>query len=156
MQPYHAIDDGRWAESRIGAERIKTTYAFRSLIDARARVLFGSDWAVAPMDPLLGIYAAVTRQTLDDKNPGGWVPDQKITVEEALRGYTINSAYGAFMERDLGTIERGKRGDLVVLSQNITRIDPTRIKDARVDYTIINGKVVYHRQELAATAPVKR
>ena len=88
MQPYHAIDDGRWAEKRIGPERIKTTYAFRSLLDAGARLAFGSDWTVAPLDPILGIYAAVTRRTLDGKNPNGWVPEQKITVEEALRAYT--------------------------------------------------------------------
>jgi predicted amidohydrolase YtcJ len=147
VQPYHAIDDGRWAEKRIGAERIKTTYAFRSLLDAHARLLFGSDWTVAPIDPLLGIYAAVTRRTLDDKNPDGWVPDQKITVEEALRGYTSSNAYGAFMEMDAGTIERGRLGDLVVLSDDILRLDPTRIKDVKVDYTIINGEVVYKRQD---------
>ncbi|HYE13581.1 MAG TPA: amidohydrolase, partial [Pyrinomonadaceae bacterium] len=87
MQPYHAIDDGRWAEKRIGPERAKGTYAFRSLLDAGAALAFGSDWTVAPLDPLLGIYAAVTRRTLDGKNPSGWVPEQKITVEEAVRAY---------------------------------------------------------------------
>jgi len=145
VQPYHAIDDGRWAEKRIGPERIKRTYAFRSLIDAHARLLFGSDWTVAPMDPLLGIYAAVTRRTLDDKNPGGWIPEQKITVEEALRAYTVNNAYGAFMENDIGTLERGKRGDMTILSDNILKIDPVRIKDVQIDYTIVGGDVVYKR-----------
>jgi predicted amidohydrolase YtcJ len=146
MQPYHAIDDGRWAEKRIGPERIKTTYAFRSLLDAHARLLFGSDWTVAPISPLLGIYAAVTRRTIDDKTPTGWVPKQKISVEEALRAYTWSNAYGAFAESELGTIERGRRGDLVVLSADIMKIDPNKIKDVRVDYTIIDGKVAYERQ----------
>ena len=146
MQPYHAIDDGRWAEKRIGSERIKTTYAFRSLIDAGARLNFGSDWTVAPIDPLLGIYAAVTRQTIDGMTPGGWIPRQKISVEEALRAYTANNAFGAFAEHEVGTLERTKRGDMVVLSDNILTIDPVRIKDAKVDYTIINGEVVFERK----------
>lgn len=146
MQPYHAIDDGRWAEKRIGPDRIKTTYAFRSLLDANARLMFGSDVPVAPLDPILGIHAAVTRQTIDGKYESGWVPEQKITVEEALRAYTANNAYGMFMENEVGTLERGKRGDMVVISDDITKIDPARIKDARVDYTIINGQVVYERK----------
>lgn len=146
MQPYHAIDDGRWAEKRIGPERITTTYAFRSLLDADAHLVFGSDWTVAPIDPVLGIYAAVTRRTIDERNPGGWVPEEKISVEEALRAYTAGGAFGAFMESELGTIVRGKRGDLVVLSENILKVDPASIKDARVDYTIINGVVVFKRQ----------
>jgi predicted amidohydrolase YtcJ len=145
MQPYHAIDDGRWAEKRIGPERIKTTYAFRSLLDANAHLMFGSDWTVAPIDPLLGIYAAVTRRTLDDRNPNGWVPEQKITVEEALRAYTSANAYGAFLEEELGTLQPGKRADLVVLSQNILAIDPNQINRVRADYTIIDGVVVFQR-----------
>src|SRR6058998_2981917 len=102
MQPYHAIDDGRWVEQRIGAERIKTTYAFRTLLDTGAKLAFGSDWTVAPLDPILGIYAAVTRRTLDGKNPGGWVPAQKITVGEALRAYTAGNAYATFDETKWG------------------------------------------------------
>ena len=145
MQPYHAIDDGRWAAKRIGPERIKTTYAFRSLLDNDARLMFGSDWTVAPLDPLLGIYAAVTRQTIDGKNPGGWVPEEKITVEEAIRVYTRNNAYGAFREDDLGTLDVDKRADLVVLSQDIRKIDPALIPKARVDYTVVAGRVVYRR-----------
>ncbi|HEY8468788.1 MAG TPA: amidohydrolase [Longimicrobiales bacterium] len=149
MQPYHAIDDGRWARKRIGPERIRTTYAFRSLLDADAHLMFGSDWTVAPIDPLLGIYAAVTRRTIDGANPDGWVPEQKITVEEALRAYTAANAYGAFMEKELGTLEPGKRGDLVVLSENILEIDPARIPEVKVDFTVIEGSVVYER-EMAA------
>jgi predicted amidohydrolase YtcJ len=145
MQPYHAIDDGRWAEKRIGPERAKTTYAFRSLLDAKAGLMFGSDWTVAPIDPLLGIYAAVTRRTLDGRNPNGWVPEQKITVEEALRAYTAANAYGAFRDRELGTIQPGKRADMVVLSANLLTMDPTKIPEVRVEYTIIDGEVVYAR-----------
>jgi predicted amidohydrolase YtcJ len=146
MQPYHAIDDGRWAGKRIGAERIKTTYAFRSLLNANANLMFGSDWPVAPIDPLFGIYSAVTRRTLDDLNPDGWVPQEKISVEEALRAYTRNNAYGAFAEGDVGTIEAGKRADMVLLSENILRIDPLRIRDVKVDVTIIDGAVVFERK----------
>jgi predicted amidohydrolase YtcJ len=147
MQPYHAIDDGRWAEKRIGAERARTTYAFRSLLDAGAGLMFGSDWTVAPIDPLLGIYAAVTRRTIDDAHPGGWVPAQKITVEEALRAYTSANARGSFRERDLGTLEEGKLADIVVLSENILTGNPVRIPDVRVDYTIIGGDIVYTRAD---------
>jgi len=145
MQPYHAIDDGRWAEKRIGPERVETTYAFRSLLDAGARVMFGTDWTVAPLDPLLGIYAAVTRRTIDGANPGGWVPEEKITLEEALTAYTRSSAYGAFLEDRLGTLRPGMRGDLVVLSENLLELDPVDIPDAHVDYTIVDGVVVYER-----------
>jgi predicted amidohydrolase YtcJ len=145
MQPYHAIDDGRWAEKRIGAERIRTTYAFRSLLDAGARLAFGSDWTVAPLDPILGIYAAVTRQTIDDANPGGWVPGEKIGVEEALRGYTSGAAYGAFQEELLGTLEPGMAADLVVLSGNIIGMAGPAIRDVKVDHTVVAGKVVYTR-----------
>lgn len=143
MQPYHCIDDGRWAEKRIGPERIKTTYAFRSLLDSGARVTFGSDWTVAPINPLLGIYAAVTRRTLDDRNPTGWVPEEKITVEEALRSYTHHSAFASFDEREKGTLEAGKLADLVVLDRNIFEIPPVAIPQARVLYTIVDGKIVY-------------
>ena len=145
MQPYHAIDDGRWAEKVIGPERIKTTYAFRSLLDAGARLAFGSDWFVAPPTPLDGIYAAVTRRTLDDKRPGGWVPEQKITVDEALRAYTMSAAYASFEEREKGSLERGKLADLVVIDRDLTRVPPETIRDARVVMTIVGGRVVYER-----------
>jgi predicted amidohydrolase YtcJ len=143
MQPYHAIDDGRWAEKRIGPERIKTTYAFRSLLDAGAHLSFGSDWTVAPMDPLLGIYAAVTRRTLDGKHPEGWIPEQKITVEEALRAYTAGNAYAVFAEKSRGKLAPGYKADLVVLDRDLTAIPPAELEKARVRNTIMNGKVVY-------------
>jgi predicted amidohydrolase YtcJ len=145
MQPYHCIDDGRWAEKRIGHERAHGTYAFRSLLDSGAVLAFGSDWTVAPLDPILGIYAAVTRRTLDGKNPDGWVPEQKITVEEAIHGYTVGSAYAEFRETVKGTIAAGKLADIVILSQNIFTIDPIQIEHTHVTTTVMNGRVVYER-----------
>jgi predicted amidohydrolase YtcJ len=143
MQPYHAIDDGRWAEKRIGPERIKTTYAFRSLLDAGARLAFGSDWTVAPLDPLLGIYAAVTRRTLDGKNPGGWIPQEKITVEEALRAYTAGDAYAMFAERKRGKLAPGYLADIVILDHDLTKVKPESLGDVKVLSTIVGGKTVY-------------
>jgi predicted amidohydrolase YtcJ len=145
MQPYHAIDDGRWAEDVIGEERARTTYAFKSLIDAGAHVALGSDWYVAPADPLAGIYAAVTRRTLDGKNPDGWVPEQKITVEQALRGYTYEGAYASFEEDRKGVIKPGMLADLVLLDRDLTTIPPEAIRDAQVLKTIVGGRVVYSR-----------
>jgi predicted amidohydrolase YtcJ len=145
MQPYHAIDDGRWAEKRIGPERIKTTYAFRSLLDDDAVLAFGSDWTVAPIEPLLGIHAAVTRRTLDGKNPRGWVPEEKITVEEALRAYTAGNAYGVFAEDRRGRIAPGYLADLVLLDRDLTRIPPEELDQAAVRATIVGGRVVYSK-----------
>lgn len=147
MQPYHAIDDGRWAEKLIGSERIKTTYAFNSLFEANATVAFGSDWFVAPPTPLEGIYAAVTRRTLDDKNPDGWVPDQKITVDQALRAYTKNAAYAAFDEDIKGTLEVGKLADFVVISEDLTKVNPERIRELKVLETYVGGKKVFDKNE---------
>lgn len=145
MQPYHAIDDGRWAENRIGAERAKGTYAFRALLDAGAVLAFGSDWYVAPLEPLLGIYGAVTRRTLDGKHPQGWVPEQKITVAEAVRAYTLGSAYASFDDKHKGSLAIGKLADLVVLSADIFKIDPGQINKTKVALTIFDGKVIYER-----------
>ena len=143
MQPYHAIDDGRWAEKRIGPERAKGTYAFRSLLDTGATLAFGSDWPVAPAEPLMGIYAAATRRTLDGRHPGGWVPEQKISVAEAIRAYTMGSATASFDEKVKGSIEPGKLADMVVLSDDILAIDPVKIEKTRVMLTICDGKIVY-------------
>ena len=145
VQPYHAIDDGRWAERRIGPERTKTTYAFRTLLDRRVRLALGTDWSVAPLNPMLTVYAATTRATLDGRNPNGWVPEQKISVAEAVSAYTAGSAYAEFQEAEKGTIARGKLADLVILSDDIFRIAPAAIKDVRVVTTIVGGKVVYTR-----------
>lgn len=144
VQPYHAIDDGVWAEKRIG-DRIKYTYPFKSFLDGGVKLCFGSDWTVAPLDALYGIYAAVTRRTLDGKNPDGWLPEQKISVEEAIKCYTINSAYAAFEEGVKGSIEVGKLADLVVLSDDILTIDPIKIKDVKVDMTVFDGEIIYQR-----------
>ena len=143
MQPYHAIDDGRWAQKRIGPERIKGMYVFRSLLDRKAHLGFGSDWTVAPIDPILGIYAAVTRRTLDGKHPGGWMPEQKISVEEALRAYTAGDAYGVFAEKTRGRLAPGFKADLVLLDQDLTRIPPEVIERVAVRTTIVGGRVVY-------------
>ena len=145
MQPYHAIDDGRWAEKVIGPQRIKTTYAFRSLLDTGARLALGSDWSVAPATPIEGIYAAVTRRTLDDLNPDGWVPEQKITVEEALRGYTLDAAYASYEEDFKGSLEPGKLADFVIMDRDLTAIPPEEIREAKVDLTVVGGRIVYER-----------
>ena len=156
MQPYHAIDDGRWAETRIGNERAKTTYAFRSLLDNGATLAFGTDWTVAPLDPLSSVYAAVTRRTLDGKNPNGWIPEQKISVEEAVRAYTVGSAYAEFQEAAKGTITPGKLADIVMLSGDIFTIDPPEIEKVKVVLTVMDGRIVYaipgSRGPLAARA----
>jgi predicted amidohydrolase YtcJ len=143
MQPYHAIDDGRWVEKRIGPVRIRTTYAFRTLLDTGAKLAFGSDWTVAPLDPLSGVYAAVTRRTLDGKHPGGWVPEQKVSVAEALRAYTAGVAYATFDEKKWGTLVPGYYADVVVVDRNLFTTPPESLAQARVRYTIAGGKVVY-------------
>lgn len=141
--PYHVYDDGRFAEGRLGKERLKGTYAFKSLFDAGATVSFGSDWFVGPLKPLLGIYVATTRHTADGLNPDGWIPEQKISVEQAVKAYTINNAWIGSQEDVLGTIEPGKLADLVIVSDNIFEIEPAKIKDTRVLMTMIDGKIMY-------------
>lgn len=143
VQPYHCIDDGVWAEKRIGPERIHLTHVYKSLLENNVKVAFGTDFPVAPLNPLFGIYAAVTRRTVDGKNPDGWIPEQKISVEDAIKCYTFNPAYASFDEQIKGSIEVGKLADLVVLSDNILTIDPVKIKDAIVEMTVFNGEIVY-------------
>lgn len=145
MQPYHAIDDGRWAQKRIGLERSRTTYAFRSLLDAGAQLAFGSDWDVAPLSAITGIDAAVNRRTLDGKNPKGWIPEQKIRAEEALRAYTSTAAHAGFAEKEKGSLAVGKLADFVVLSRDVLSIPPGEIPDTRVDATVVGGRIVYSR-----------
>lgn len=145
MQPYHEMDDGRWAEPIIGHERSKTTYAFKSILDSGARLAFGSDWSVAPPTPIEGIYGAVTRETLDGKHPGGWIPEQKISVEDALRAYTSGAAYASFEEKIKGTLERDKLADFVLIDKDLTAIPAEEIKSAKVMMTVVGGKIVYER-----------
>ena len=146
VQPYHCIDDGVWAEKRIGPERIKTTHPYRSLLKSGAVVAFGTDWPVAPLNPLFGIYAAVTRQTVDGKNPDGWIPEEKISVEDAIKCYTLNAAYASYEEKIKGSIEVGKLADFVVLSEDILSINPGKIKDVKVTMTIFDGEIVYEKK----------
>lgn len=143
VQPYHAIDDGQWAEKRIGPIRAKTTYAFRTFLDNGVHLAFGTDWTVAPLNPMLGLYAAVTRATLDGKHPNGWIPEQKITIQEAIEAYTMGSAYAEFEDKEKGSITPGKLADMVLVSDNILRIDPRAIRDAKVEMTMLGGKIVY-------------
>jgi predicted amidohydrolase YtcJ len=143
VQPYQAIDDGRWAEARIGHDRASRTYAFRMFLNHGVHLAFGTDWDVAPLNPLLTVYAAVTRATLDGKNPNGWFPEQKLTVPEAVQAYTMGSAYAEFQDKEKGSITPGKLADMVLLSDDIFSIDPVKIRDVKVVKTIVGGKLVW-------------
>jgi predicted amidohydrolase YtcJ len=143
VQPYHAIDDGRWAEARIGHDRASRTYAFRTFLDHGVRLAFGTDWDVAPLNPMFGLYAATTRATLDRKNPGGWFPEQKLTIQQSIEAYTMGSAYAEFQDTVKGSITPGKFADMVLLSDDVLTIDPVKIRDVKVLKTIVGGKVVY-------------
>ena len=143
VQPYHAIDDGRFAESRIGHDRASRTYAFRTFLDHGVRLAFGTDWEVAPLDPIQTIYAAVTRATLDGKNPQGWFPEQKLSVAEAVEAYTMGSAYAEFQEHEKGSITPGKLADMVLLSDDIFSIDPATIRDVKALRTFVGGRMVW-------------
>jgi hypothetical protein len=147
VQPYHLVDDGCWAETRIGPARCRTTYAFRSLLQAGVILAAGSDWTVAPLNPLTGIYAAVTRQTADGQYSGGWIPEERISVEEAVRAYTWGGAWAEFSEEKKGTIKPGKYADLVVLDRNIFEIPPERIKETQVNMVIVAGRLVFVNKE---------
>jgi predicted amidohydrolase YtcJ len=146
MQPYHAIDDGRWAEKRLGHRRARNSYAWRSFLDHGVPLAFGTDWSVAPLNPILGLYAAVTRATLDGKNPGGWIPEEKITLPEAVEAYTMGSALAEFQEKEKGSITPGKLADMVILSDNIFDLKPEAIRNVKVETTIVGGKVTYGAQ----------
>ena len=147
MQPYHVIDDGKWAYKRLDSDRLSRSYSYKKLLQDDALITFGSDWTVAPLDPIQGIYAAVTRRTLDDKNPNGWFPDEKISVETALRLYTFNNAYANFMETKTGMLKAGMYADFAVIDQNLLTMQPDDLRNAKVMMTVLNGKVVYKRQE---------
>jgi len=150
MQPYHAIDDGRWAKERIGRDRASRTYAFRTFLNHGVRLAFGTDWNVAPLNPMLGLYAAVTRATLDGRNPSGWFPDQKLTIGEAVEAYTMGSAYAEFQEKEKGSITPGKLADMVLLSDDIFTIDPVKIRDVKIMTTWMGGKTVWDAKEKSA------
>jgi predicted amidohydrolase YtcJ len=147
VQPYQAIDDGRWAEARIGHDRASRTYAFRTFIDHGVRLAFGTDWPIAPLDPLLTLYAATTRATLDGKYNQGWFPEQKVSIQEAIAAYTSGSAYAEFQEHEKGSIEPGKLADLVLLSQDVLTIAPTAIRDTHVLKTWVGGVAVYEARD---------
>src|SRR5258707_585284 len=143
VQPYHAIDDGRWAERRIGHDRSSRTYAFRTFLNHGVRLALGTDWNVAPLDPMLTVYAAVARATLDGKNPGGWFPEQKLTLPETIEAYTLGSAYAEFQETEKGSIASGKLADMVLLSDDIFSINPEKIRDVKIVKTWVGGKLTY-------------
>jgi len=143
VQPYHAIDDGRWAERRIGRDRASRTYAFRNFLDHGVRLALGTDWSVAPLNPMLTLYAAITRATLDGKNPNGWFPEQKLTIKEAIEAYTMGSAYAEFQDNEKGSITPGKLADMVLLSDDVLTIDPVKIRDVKVVKTWVGGKLTY-------------
>jgi hypothetical protein len=145
MQPYHAIDDGRWAGNRLDSARLRGTYAFRTLLGTGAPLAFGSDWTVAPLDPLWGVYAAVTRRTLDDRNPRGWFPEHNLTVDETLRAYTVAVAHAGFQEKRVGVLRPGMLADIVLLDGDLFRVAPERLAEVRVRATIVGGRVVYER-----------
>jgi len=140
VQPYHAIDDGRWAVKRIGEARLRGTYAFRSLIDSGAHVNFGSDFPVAPIDPLTGVAAAALRETIDGANPGGWLPQERTTVEQALTAYTAGNAYAGFQEDRLGVLKPGMIADFAVLDRDLVDEDPEKITSTKVLRTVVDGK----------------
>jgi predicted amidohydrolase YtcJ len=156
VQPYHAIDDGRFAERKIGHDRASRTYAFRTFLDHGVRLAFGTDWEVAPLDPMQTLYAAVTRATLDGKNPGGWFPEQKLTLPEAVEAYTMGSAYAEFQEKEKGSIAVGKLADMVLLSNDIFAIAPEKIRDVKVEKTILGGKVIFEREGSHAAAALAK
>lgn len=145
MQPYHIIDDGRWAWKRLDPARLAGTYAMRTLLETGAQLSFGSDWTVAPLDPIWGLYAAVTRRTLDGRNRGGWIPEQKITLEQALRAYTAGVAHAGVQEGRLGVLRPGMLAELVLLDRDLFGVPPETINQARVRATIVGGRVVYER-----------
>jgi len=143
VQPYHAIDDGRWAEGRIGHDRASRTYAFRTFLDHGVRLALGTDWDVAPLNPMLTLYGATTRATLDGKNPNGWFPEQKLTIQEAIEAYTMGSAYAEFQENEKGSITAGKLADMVLVTDDVLSIDPVKIRDVKVLKTWVGGKLTY-------------
>lgn len=146
MQPTHCITDKRFAQKRVGLERCRGAYAWRRLLDNGARIAFGTDYAVEPLDPLEGLYAAVTRKDRAGEPGDGWFPDQKLSMEEAIELYTLGSAYAEFMEGRKGMIKEHYLGDVVIFDQDLLSVSPERIMNCKVDVTIVGGEVVYERE----------
>ena len=147
VQPHHLIEDGVWAEKRIGKERTKYTHPYKSFLDSSVTLAFGTDWPVVSLNPLIGIFSAVTRETVDGKNPNGWIPEQKISLEDAIKCYTLNSAYAAFQENVKGSLTEGKLADFIVLDKNLFLISPDEIKNAKVLMTVFDGNIIYNKMK---------
>jgi predicted amidohydrolase YtcJ len=156
MQPTHATSDMKWAEARLGPERIKGAYAWRSLLKTGVHLPISSDFPGESLNPFYGMYAAITRQDPQGNPTGGWYPEQRLTLDEALRSYTLEGAYAEFEEKDKGSIEKDKLADLTVISQDITRLAPKEILAVHVLKTIIGGKIVYESDERRETVSVTR
>jgi hypothetical protein len=146
MQPCHESTDMRWAEARVGPERAKGAYAWNSMRKRGVRLAFGTDYSVEPMDPMIGLYACVTRELPSGGPHGGWQPQEKLSIDECISDYTLGSAYAEFAENDKGQIAAGKLADMVVLSADVTKIPPPQILKTRAEVTIVGGRVVYERK----------
>ena len=146
MHPYHLYDDGIWAYKRLDTNRLKGTYAFKSMKDKGVKVTFGSDWPVATVDPMYGIFASVTRITGDGKNPNGWYPNEKITVEEALKSYTSTNAYASFLDERIGVLKEGYDADFTILESDILTMPQEKIKEVKAIRTVLKGREVYIRK----------
>jgi predicted amidohydrolase YtcJ len=147
VQPIHATSDMGWAEERLGSERIRGAYAWRTLVNSGARLALGSDFPVEPVNPLLGFHAAITRQDASGEPPGGWYPDEALTRDEALRGFTIDAAYAGFMEDEVGSLEPGKRADFVIVDRDIMRVPADEVLASRVMATFLDGEAVFVRED---------
>jgi len=145
MQPTHATSDMYWAEERLGSDRVQYSYAWRALLNSGARLALGSDFPVEQVNPMLGIHAAVTRQDVKGWPAGGWYPEEVLTREEAVRGFTLDAAYAGFMEKNVGSLEPGKRADFIVLDQDIMKIDAAGIPSIKVLQTWLDGELVWQR-----------
>ncbi len=145
MQPTHATSDMPWADERLGEERLERAYAWRKVLSDGGRLALGSDFPVESADPRLGLYAAVTRQDLKGNPPGGWLPGERLTREEALRGFTLDAAWSLFLENEVGSLEVGKRADLVVFARDIMSVPEAEIPRAEIDMTVVDGRVVHER-----------